>query len=283
MKHWLKEPLLHFLVLGLFIFILYEWRSPGLPSEDEIVVTRGQQEHLVTAFSRTWQRPPSSRELTNLIDDWIREEIAYRESQLMGLDANDVIIRRRLRQKLETLAEDIVSMAEPEEAQLQAFLEANRSEYLAEPWFSLKQVFFSLDRREDRAMDDAQDALRAIRAADPSSTEIPAGDPLPLPSHMERLRSSAIAAQFGQVFVDHLQGLPDGQWQGPIRSGYGLHLVYIEASIPGRELTIDEARDALIRDWSSEQRNLAIDRLYERLAERYEIIIEPMADMADES
>ena len=110
---WIKEPLLHFIVLGALVFGLYGFIGPDQPDDDEIVVSRGQQEHLVTAFTRTWQRPPTQSEFTGIVDDWIREEIAYREGQRLGLDANDTIIRRRLRQKLEVLADDIVSMAEP--------------------------------------------------------------------------------------------------------------------------------------------------------------------------
>jgi hypothetical protein len=110
---WIKEPLLHFIVLGALVFALYGFIGPDQPADDEIVVTRGQQEHLVTAFTRTWQRPPTQAEFTGIVDDWIREEIAYREGLRLGLDANDTIIRRRLRQKLEVLADDIVSMAEP--------------------------------------------------------------------------------------------------------------------------------------------------------------------------
>ena len=113
MSNWLKEPLLHFLVLGALVFVLYTFIGPDAPSDDQIVVTRGQQEHLVMAFARSWQRPPSQTEFNGIVDDWIREEIAYREGLSMGLDTDDTIIRRRLRQKLEVIAEDIVSMAEP--------------------------------------------------------------------------------------------------------------------------------------------------------------------------
>ena len=159
MFNWLKEPLLHFIVLGALVFAWYSFVGPDNPADDEIIVTRGQQEHLVTGFTRTWQRPPTQAEFTGIVDDWIREEIAYREGLGMGLDVNDTIIRRRLRQKLEVLAEDIVSMAEPTEEILQQYLEENRSAYTLEPTYTLRQIYFSVDDRGATAEQDAEQAL----------------------------------------------------------------------------------------------------------------------------
>ena len=159
MSNWLKEPLLHFLVLGALVFVLYGFIGPDAPSDDEIVVSRGQQEHLVTAFTRTWQRPPTQVEFTNIVDDWINEEIAYREGLSMGLDTDDTIIRRRLRQKLEILAEDIVSLAEPTEEMLQEYLEQNIATYTAEPVYTLRQIYFNADTRGAQAEQDAEQAL----------------------------------------------------------------------------------------------------------------------------
>ena len=98
MSKWLKEPLLHFLVLGGLIFLIYGMVSQQR-SEQEIFISAGQQETLINTFTRTWQRPPTAVEFKGLLDDYVREEIAYREGTAMGLDDNDVIIRRRLRQR----------------------------------------------------------------------------------------------------------------------------------------------------------------------------------------
>ena len=280
MKRWLHEPLLHFLVLGALIFAGYRWLAPDQPGTDEIVVTRGQQEHLVTAFTRTWQRPPTEAEFSNLVDDWVREEIAYREAKQMGLDANDTIIRRRLRQKLETLADDIVSMAEPTDQDLQRYLQENAEQYRSETRYSLQQIYFSTDRRGDQAGADAGQVLALLNNADASVDTTALGDPIPLPQDLDNERESAIAAQFGQLFVEGLQRLEEGQWAGPVRSGYGLHLVRIESMSPGRALALAEVRDEVLRDWSSEQRDAAMEQLYERLAERYTLSVEPMAEPA---
>jgi hypothetical protein len=276
MNRWLKEPLLHFLLLGALIFAVYGRLSPDGLAEGEIRVTRGQQEHLITAFTRTWRRPPTQDEFNHLVDDWVREEIAYRQGQEMGLDTDDTIIRRRLRQKLEMLAEDVVSLAEPTEAELQAYLEDNQDDYRREPRYTIRQVYFSRDRRGEEARRDAEQALVLLNTGDPLVDPAQAGDPLPLPHRLVSERRSALTAQFGTLFTDGLAGLESGAWHGPVESGFGLHLVFIEELTPGRPLTLVEAADEVRRDWANERRIETIDTLYERLRERYTVTVDPL-------
>lgn len=273
---WLKEPLVHFMVLGALVFAGYALTRSGMPGTGEIVVTRGQQEHLLTTFSRTWQRPPTQQEFSALVDDWIREEIAYREGRRMGLDENDTIIRRRLRQKLEMLAEDVVSLAQPDDTVLQAWLEQHQQDYQQEPRYTLQQVYFSRDRRGEAAAADAEQALVLLDAGDALVDPATLGDPLPLPSRLTGERIGSIAAQFGSIFATGISDLPTGRWQGPVESGFGLHLVRIEEVVPGRALGLDEARAAVLRDWQGQQRRDTLERLYQRLAEQYSVTIEPM-------
>jgi hypothetical protein len=281
---WLKEPLLHFLVLGALIFALYGFIGPDAPADDEIVVTRGQQEHLVTAFSRTWQRPPTQTEFNGIVDDWIREEIAYRESQTMGLDTDDTIIRRRLRQKLEVLAEDIVSIAEPTPEALAQYLADNQADYTLEPVYTLRQVYFSVDRRRGEAMQDAEQALLLLQTDSVLTNPEDLGDPISLRHRYVNEREGSLAATFGLEFTEGLMDIEPGNWSGPVRSGYGLHLVLIEEFMPGRPLTLAEAERDVRRDWAIEQRVRAIDTLYESLREKYTITVEPMAaPAADEA
>ena len=174
MKKLLTEPLVHFVLLGALIFWVYAQVGPDGPDEGEILVTQGQQEHLVTAFSRTWQRRPTPEEFNHLVDDWIREEIAFREGMRMGLDSDDTIIRRRLRQKLELLAEDVVSLVQPSDEELQAWLDDNEGDYTHEPQWTLEQVYFSLDRRGDAAVTDAEEALAEVVIEIAENLELPA-------------------------------------------------------------------------------------------------------------
>ena len=278
---WIKEPLLHFLVLGALVFTLYSVVGPDAPREDEIAVTRGQQEHIVTVFTRTRQRPPTQEEFTNLVDDWIRGEIAYREGRTMALDTGDAIIRRRLRQKLEMVAEDVVSLREPTTEELQQYLEANQNDYVAEPVYSLRQVYFSPDKRGANVTRDAEQALALLQSGGALVNADQVGDSLSVPFRFVNERWTALAGRLGADFVDGLRDVEADRWEGPIRSGFGYHLVYIDEFSPGRTLTLDEVERELKRDWSLVQRNRAINAMYEGLRERYTITVESMAQVPE--
>lgn len=275
MSKWLKEPLLHFLILGGLIFYLYSLVTVQVGAADEILVSRGQQENLINTFSRTWQRPPTQEEFKGLLDDYVRQEIAYREGQALGMDQDDIIIRRRMRQKLELLAEDVASLAVPTDQQLQEFLDENREEFQLETRFSLHHIYFSPDRRGEAAEQEAIELLQRIGTAGPEGDLDQFGDPIPLPFELDGAREGEIARLFGGIFTDELQGVEAGRWAGPIRSGFGWHLVFITSRVDGRVPELAEVRDAVQREWFAERRREAVDGLYERLAENYSIKVEP--------
>lgn len=277
MSKWLKEPLLHFLLLGGLVFIVYDLLAGRGSAPDEIFISRGQQENLLNTFGRTWQRPPTPEEYRGLLQDYVRQEIASREARAMGLDEDDIVIRRRLRQKLELLAEDVAALAAPTDEQLQAYLERNADDFRVEPRLTLRQVYFSRDRRGEAAAQDAQELLQRIATDGPDGDFGPLGDPLPLPERIEDLREGEITRMFGRVFVEGLQGIEPGRWAGPVESGFGLHLVFIESREAGRAPALAEVRDAVQREWLSERRREAVDGLYQRLAENYTIEIEPLS------
>ena len=276
MKRWLREPLLHFLLLGALVFVAYQLLSGGGRSSDEIFISRGQQENLLNTFSRTWQRPPTPQEFQGLLKDYIRQEIAYRESKAMGLEQDDIVIRRRLRQKLELLAEDVASLVPPTDEQLQTYLDQHDEDFMVEPRLTLRQVYFSTDRRGGSAEQDALELLQRITTDGPDGGFENFGDPLPLPPRMQNLREGEIARLFGTVFTDSLTGIEIGRWAGPIESGFGLHLVFIEERVEGRLPQLDEVREAVQREWLSQRRREAVDGLYDRLAENYTIEIESL-------
>jgi hypothetical protein len=278
MARWYKEPLIHFLVLGALIFLIYNQFAGKGSAPDEIFISRGQQENLLNTFSRTWQRPPTPDEYAGLVQDYVRQEIAYRESQNMGLDQGDIVIRRRLRQKLELLAEDVASLSEPSDAELQAYLDGHAGDFVLEPRLTLRHVYFSRDRRGKAAEQDALQLLQRIATAGPEGQFEQFGDPLPLPPRLDDARQSEIARMFGEVFTDGLQGIETGRWAGPVESGFGLHLVFIERREAGRTPELAEVREAVQREWLSQRRREAVDSLYERLAENYTIEIEPLVD-----
>lgn len=278
MTRWLKEPLIHFLLIGGLIFLLYDHLAARGSAPDEIYISRGQQENLLNTFARTWQRMPTPEEYGGLLQDYVRQEIAAREARAMGLDQEDIVIQRRLRQKLELLAEDVASLAAPTDQDLQDYLAANPEAFALEPRLTLRQIYFSRDRRGAAAEQDARTLLEQISGSQSTADFESLGDPLPLPSEIVDMGEGEVARLFGESFVSGLQGLETGAWLGPVESGFGLHLVFIERREAGRVPGLDEVRDEVQREWLSERRRQAVDQLYERLAENYRIEIEPVTD-----
>lgn len=274
-SRWLREPLIHFLLLGGLIFLAYDALSGTESAPDEIVISRGQQENLLNTFARTWQRPPTPTEFQGLLQDYLRQEIAYRESRKMGLDQDDIVIRRRLRQKLELLAEDVVSLAPPTEAQLQAYLDERPQDFVVPPRYALRQVYFSPDRRED-AQADATELLAGLRRGEVTWNAGFAGDALPLPEVIEDAAEDELSRLFGATFTEGLRAVEPGAWSGPVESGYGLHLVFIDQRVPARQPALDEVREAVQREWLNARQKQSIDTLYDKLASRYTIEIEPL-------
>ena len=163
----LREPLVHFLVLGAALFLLYKIvADPVGDRSDRIVVTSGHIERLVEGWKRTWQRPPTRKELEGLIEDHIREEILYREARAMGLDRDDTIIRRRLRQKMEFLFEDLGAQANPSDEELQAFLDKNPDAFRVATRVTFSHIYLNRDRRGESATRDAERLLRAAGDTD---------------------------------------------------------------------------------------------------------------------
>jgi hypothetical protein len=274
LRRWLREPLLHFLLLGLAIFGAYRSLGPDQQPQSSIVVTEGIINGQIESFSRTWLRPPTPQEIDGLIREYVREEVYYREGMALGLDRDDSVIRRRLKQKLEFVAEAAGMATEPTDDDLRAYLAAHPDSYRTDTRVSFVHVFLSADRRGDAV---AQDAARLLADLQSSSGPIdPAafGDPTLLEHRLEDVLLRDVAAQFGDAFADRVAELPVGEWRGPIESGYGMHLVLVGAKTEGRTLDLDEVRDALRRDWLNEQRIAANEKYYQSLLQRYTVTIE---------
>ena len=283
MSVWLKEPLIHFIALGALIFGAYYWmneRSGG--SRDDIVVSLRQQENLAATFSRTWQRPPTESELNGLITDYIRQEIAYRESQAMQLDRDDIVIRRRLRQKLEMLTEDVASLTPPGDQQLKAYLDENADAYRVPAVLDFRHIYFDIDEDREQAEREAESLLATLQSGDAQVDITSVGDASLLPLDLRDVRETELDSLFGRGFARAVAEIEAGTWGGPIRSGFGIHLVMIERRVDGRMPELDEVSDQVLRDLMVIRRKQAIDTLYERLSERYAISIEAPQDILPE-
>ena len=276
MKRFFGEPLVQFLLLGGLLFLYFEWRGgSGGPGSSRIVITPGLVEHLSAGFTRTWQRPPSDAELKGLIDDYVKEEIATREAVGMGLDRDDTIIRRRLRQKLEFLVEDAASSAAPTEAELTAWLQKHPESFPAEPQLAFRQVFVSPTHRGSAAAaDEARKLLARLRASGKDATTDGFGDPSMLPADMPLGPLRDVSRDFGEAFAQELMKIEPGQWAGPVESPYGLHLVFVGERVQGRAPLLTEIRPQVEREVLAEKRRQELEALYERLLQRYTVTIE---------
>lgn len=276
----LREPLLHFLALGALIFLAYAWLGDDAPDADAIVITRGQQISLLETFERTWGRPPTPDEFAGVVQDYLREEIAYREGSARELDRNDTVIRRRLRQKLELLAEDLAAIAPPTEAELDASYAANAESFRTESRYSFEQIVFSPDLRGDSARADAVALLASLRGGASVTAEALAGDSRVLPHELAAAGERQIASTFGSEFLAALEGLTPGVWEGPVASGFGWHLVRIAERIPGEVPPLAEVLDRVQTELLVERRRAALEQLYASLAQRYSIRVEPLTEPA---
>lgn len=276
----LREPLLHFLLLGSVMFGAYYFvagqTSNNNEPREEIVVSEGQIDVLILGFEKVWQRLPTPRELEGLVQAHIREEVMYREALAMGLDRNDTIIRRRLQQKLEFLSEDIASLSTPTKEELEAFLAENPDRYRQQATVSFRQIYFNTSERGEQAETDAELLLNQLR--DHSLDEdwiAEAGDRLLMIQDIFQNTSERdIRRELGTEFVQELASLPTGSWQGPIKSGFGLHLVYIESYIPGVVPPLNEIQEAVFSEWTLQKREETNEAFYTALRENYTITVE---------
>jgi hypothetical protein len=274
MKRWLREPLLHFLLLGLAIFAAFKVLGPVERDQPSIVVTQGMIDGQVAAFSRTWLRPPTPQEIDALVREYVREEVYYREGMALGLDRDDTVIRRRLQQKVEFIAEAAGMATEPTDDQLRAHLAAHPDAYRTDERLSFVHVYLNSERRGDTVARDAEQLLAAIKVGGVEVDPATLGDATMLERVFENVALQDVAAQFGDEFASHLAKMPVGQWLGPVDSAYGKHLVRISNRTAGRVPQLDEARDAVRRDWANNQRVAANRKFYESLLKRYTVTIE---------
>ena len=267
MRRILREPLLHFLVLGAALFGVYGWLNKSVNGPNEIVVSHGQMESLRAQFERTWQRPPTAQEVGGLVDSWVREEILYREGLALGFDRDDPVVRRRISQKVEFLADGSASTT-PTEGELEAWLRQHRSDYRVDAIYSLRQIYFDPARHRER-LDVEFDAVRK-RLARGDAVE---GDTTMLPATLDRAPSSEVARIFGAEFTKALEDLAPGGWRGPIRSGFGLHFVEVTGTEKARDATLVEVRDAVERDLLRARSEQASKAFYEKLRSGYVVRI----------
>lgn len=266
-----REPLLHFLGLGLGLFLLYALVAPADRGETRIVITASEVASLQTQFQNLWGRPPSAAELKALVDARVADEILYREGRAMGLDRDDAVIRRRVRQKYELIAEEEDGGDAPTEADLAAFLKAEPDRFRSPPLLTFRQVLVPTDGT-GAEIEQRIEALRAKLTAGAAPESV--GATSLLPTVMEATALDLVARDFGGSFAEALASAPIGKWVGPIASAYGAHLVKIEARTAAEVPPLDAIRSQVARAWETARRTKAREARMARLRERYDVVVE---------
>jgi PPIC-type PPIASE domain len=275
MKSLMREPLIHFLLIGAALFLLFEvFDDPAGPQSSRIVIINGQIEFLKASYARTRQRMPTKEELQGLIDGYVREEIFYREALALGLDKDDTIIRRRLKQKLELMSDDIAGITVPTDEQLQEFLETHAESFRTEPQVAFRHVFIDVAQRGYQADDEASKLLAVLSDEKSNSDPDTLGDRLMLPKTFNLSPVGEIAKMFGKPFSLELINSKTGQWIGPVQSGYGLHLILVTELVAGKLPQLDEIRETVEWEWSAAHRKELKENIYKEIREKYTIEFE---------
>ena len=273
LKRWLHEPLVHFLLLGAALFLIDAWlRPPSAPAANtEIVVNEARIRNLAQNFQRTWQRPPTKAELDGLIETHVREEVMVREALALGLDRDDAIIRRRLQQKMEFVSEETAAQVAPSDDELTAYMKAHPEAFAVDPRVTFRQVYLDPAKRGTALDADAKglaSRLNSPGAPDPATQ----GDRLSLlESRYEEEPVAEVARLFGRDFADALVKQPVGRWSGPIASGYGAHVVKVEALVPGGTPPLADVRPQVEREWRNARRQELAKAFYEKLRAKYAV------------
>ena len=274
---WLREPLLHVLLIGAALFAVYCALDPAAgvrQDANRIDITADDLAQLQIAWMAQWQRPPTADEMRNLLDGKIREEILAREATAMGLEKDDTIVKRRMAQKMEFVMDDVAALRVPSDDELRRWFGQNPQRFALPALVTFRHLYFSPDRRGAHARDDAADALRAL-AGRPEDAAAPKdlADPFMFEDFYAERSPNQVAGMFGTGFAQALLGLKPGQWQGPIESGLGWHLVWVESTIPGRVPPFEEIEAAVRSAWLDEQRTAAKRKMFESMKARYRIAL----------
>lgn len=264
----LREPLVHFLAAGALIFVVLSGRPPDA-GERRILVNEAVVTGLVNGYVQAFRRPPNDEELDGLIRDYVRGEVYYREALRLGLDRDDDVVKKRLRNKMLAIAGAEAEAAKPSDADLQALLDKNPARYAQPPRYTLEQRYLGPDSPALRAAATAQ-----LAALKPGAAPALAGEPFPLPGRLASTPLFDIASQFGDQFAGALAQAPLGRWSGPVQSGFGLHLIKVERRETPPPPKLDDLRQRLENDWRSAAVRKAEEDNLNALLKGYDVVIE---------
>lgn len=263
---WIREPLVHFLVAGAAIFALFAWRGEEAdPASRTILVDREQQAQIALGFERMMQRPPTDAELDRQIERFVRDEVLYREALRLGFDRDDAVVRRRLAQKMDMLASAQAETAQPSGAVLRAWHRAHPERFADETRYSLDQIWFAAENAASAAVERVQGTKDWQQL----------GQPISLPPSLDRAARDEVLARYGEQFLAAIDRLEPGeQWQGPVQSGFGWHLVRLRARKSGEPRPFSEVATQVENDWRTSTIAVRREQAYRLLRDAYRVEID---------
>jgi hypothetical protein len=265
LQRFLREPLLHFIAIGGLFFLIYTAVNDiSESSTDTIFITPERIGQIATGFNGVWNRMPTAEELDNLIKEEVRSEVYYRDALALGLDNNDVVVRRRLRQKMEFLTDTGIYLQEPSTGELETYFAANKQAYRSEPRLAFEQIFLGESPPEDTVSQTLKTLL-----SEPAIDLSTLGQRTLLPAQLKLSPPDAIDSVFGEGFYRQIAELAPGEWVGPVTSVYGIHLIRTLDGQPARMPPLEEVRDSVLKDWKSAKAKENREQDYAKRRSRY--------------
>jgi hypothetical protein len=275
-KQLFREPLLHFLLIGTALFVGYRVFNPNADSaaqSNRIELTQDDLLQMSVAWLARGQPAPTPEQMRNLVEHRVREEILYREAPALGLDKGDTIVRRRLAQKMEFLTEDVSVIKEPATEEVRAWFAENPQRFALAPRVSFRHLYFSFDRRGERAGEAAARSLAALAGQPSDWPDADAlADPFMFQNYYGDRSFDEMAKLFRPGFARALTQVEPGAWRGPIQSGYGWHLIFVEAMAPSRVPAFEEIEPEIRSAWVAVRRIEVKGKAYETMRARYQVV-----------
>lgn len=269
LQRFLREPLLHFIIIGGLFFLLYTVVNDTSENSTEVIlITPERIVQLETGFNGVWNRLPSAEELEHLIQEEVRSEVYYRDALALGLDKNDTLVRRRLQQKMEFLTDTGIYLQDPSARELETYFAANEQAYRSEARLALEQIYLG----EAPAVETVAHTLKRL-LAEPAMEPARLGQRTLLPAQLKLSRPDAIDSVYGKGFYKQIAELAPGEWGGPVSSDYGTHLVRTLDGQPARVPPLEEVRDVVLRDWKTAKAEENREQDYAQRRSRYNVEI----------
>ncbi|WP_128891167.1 peptidyl-prolyl cis-trans isomerase [Erythrobacter sp. HKB08] len=260
LPNWTREPLVHFLAAGAALFLLFAWIGEEAdPASRTITVTKEDRARLALQWEQTMSRAPTDAELDALTEQFVREEVLYREALRLGLDRDDAVVRKRMATKMDYLANSAAETAQPSDEVLQDWLDTHAARFAEDARFSFEQRYFAERSQAEAAL----------------ASGVSKGEAISLPASLVMQERGRVAGHFGEAFTRSLEAMEPGEdWQGPVASGFGWHLVKLTGRQVGEVPPLDQIRDRVLADWQADTAKARREEGYRILREAYEVEIE---------